>query len=259
MIKLIKYELYKNKLFLLLTTIITLVFGALPLPIAINGSESMGLNYVIPLLVILFLVYGIGIGMIIFIILQQRELWNNNGILLYSLPISRFKIFASKIITGLFSTLFLLSITLLYAFMYIKILDGTDFVKEIIAYVPSDLAISTTFSVIGNWLYWVMTITFLIVLSKTILGHNSNKGWIIPLIGVFLIIVLPVVVSLVANHSLITTSLQFTEDPDVQGDIASSIQMGSTVNFIVSIAFNWLMSIGMFISSGMLIKKKLNI
>ncbi|MBN2853479.1 MAG: hypothetical protein JXQ23_12155 [Clostridia bacterium] len=256
---LIKYELYKNRIFLILATSLTLLFGALPLPIAIKGNPDIGLNYIVPILILMMIFYGITLGMLIFMIFQQREIWNRNGILLYSIPVSRFKIFSAKIVTGLVSTLVLLGITFGYVAIYIKILNGSAFMKELFAAFTGELAIMSILASIGSWLYWLMTIIFLIIMSKTVLGHHKSKGFIIPLLAIGLLIALPIGVSLLANASLVTAGIEAAFQTQYSSNMDFNITFGNTINFWVSIAFNWLMAIGMFISCGVFLKKKLNI
>ncbi len=256
MMNLIKYELNRNKLYLLLVTVITLVFGALPLPFAINGDPELGFNIIVPALMMILLIYGVGLGMLIFMILQQREVWNRNGVLLFSLPVSRFKIFTSKILTGLLATLGLLVIIVGYSILYINILGGFEILKELYAYIPSGFTFAVVLSVIGEWLYWIMTIIFLIVLSKTILGHNKSKGWIIALIAIGLIIVLPIGVSIV---SLVLMSLEPTVSQELIGGLEANILDSTSISIWISLIFNWFMAIGMFITSGIFLDKKLNI
>ncbi len=259
MMKLIKHELNRNKLYLLLVTVITLVFGALPIPFAINGDPEFGFNIIVPILMMILLIYGVGVGMLVFMILQQREVWNRNGILLFSLPVSRFKIFTSKILTGIIATLGLFVIIAGYSLLYINILDGTEILKEIASYIPADFTIGVILSVIGEWLYWIMTIIFLIVLSKTILGHSKNKGWIVALTGIGLIIVLPIGVSII---SLVVMGLDTAVTTPVVGSIESVeaiIPAGTNASVWISLIFNWVMASGMFVASGKLLDKKLNI
>jgi len=198
--------------------------------------------------------------MLIFIVVQQREIWNSNSVLLYTLPVSRFKIFTSKIITGLLSTLVLITITTTYALIYIKILNGNEIINDILSQLPTSFTIGTILSSIGGWVYWVMTITFLIILSKTILGHNKNRGWIVALVAFALIIVLPITLSL---SSLFVMGLDTAVNPQISNTMGLNVNLlipdGTTLYLWVSIAFNWLMSIGMFISCGTLLKKRLNI
>lgn len=257
MMKLIKYELNRNKLYLLLVTVITLVFGALPLPFALKGDAQLGFNIIVPTLMIILLIYGIGVGMLVFMVLQQREVWNRNGILLFSLPVSRFKIFSSKILTGLIATVGLFAIIAGYSLLYINILDGTEVLKEIASYIPSGFTIVVILSAIGEWLYWIMTIIFLIVLSKTILGHNKNKGWIVALTGIGLIIVLPIGISILSLFVMGFDTVVNTHQ--VVGSVEAIIPEGTNTSVWISLIFNWVMSSGMFIASGMFLDKKLNI
>lgn len=263
MMKLLKYEIENRKMFLIILLGSIMGAGVLSLLFSTNKTMAPELLMGLITLVMVLIVSALFMALFIFSIINQSELWTKKGTLLYSIPVNRFKIFNSKLLVSLGVTVLSFAIWCGFAVILLnKFNFDWSTIKEILPLIEAELIIVTVLSIIGQYLYWLIGILFVIVLSKTVLGHSKHGVWAVPVIAITILFVLPTVVSLIGTIPQLDMYVNMDETAVNNGLIQGTMSIGDLLPrfaLYLSLIYHWVGVGFMYIFSGKFLNKSLNV